>query len=127
MTSASARGLGSVEFVFEDDDVVYLLRDAIEGEGGQVAFAESGHEFSALQCPLCAKSGHRNLAASFFDIHFGLGFDGSTSSWLVGYHSRHLGTTEWGSGLGRPDRQAALAVSQFSANDPAQRLPAPFY
>jgi hypothetical protein len=40
MTSASARGLGSVEFVFEDDDVVQLLRDAIEREGGQVAFAK---------------------------------------------------------------------------------------
>ena len=80
MTSASARGLGSVEFVFEDDDVVYLLRDAIEREGGQVAFAESGHEFSALQCPLCAQSGPRNLAASFFDIQVGLGVDGSTAA-----------------------------------------------
>ena len=40
MTSASARGLGSVEFVFEDDDVVQPLRDAIEREGGQVAFAK---------------------------------------------------------------------------------------
>jgi hypothetical protein len=33
-------GLGSVEFVFNDDEIVRLLRAAIEREGGQVAFAK---------------------------------------------------------------------------------------
>ena len=33
-------GLGSVEFVFRGDDVVQLLRTAIEHEGSQVAFAK---------------------------------------------------------------------------------------
>ena len=33
-------GLGSVEFVFRGDDVVQLLKAAIEQEGSQVAFAK---------------------------------------------------------------------------------------
>ncbi len=33
-------GLGSVELVFDDDDVVQLLRTAIEREGSQIAFAK---------------------------------------------------------------------------------------
>jgi hypothetical protein len=33
-------GLGSVEFVFRGDDVVQLLRTAIEHEGSQIAFAK---------------------------------------------------------------------------------------
>jgi len=33
-------GLGSVEFVFNDDDVVQLLRTAIEHEGSQMAFSK---------------------------------------------------------------------------------------
>jgi hypothetical protein len=37
---ALSSGWGSVEFVLHDDDVVRLLRAAIEREGGQVAFAK---------------------------------------------------------------------------------------
>jgi len=37
---ALASGWGSLEFVLDDDDVVRLLRVAIEREGGQVAFAK---------------------------------------------------------------------------------------
>ena len=33
-------GLGSVDLVFDGDDVVHLLRTAIEREGSQVAFAK---------------------------------------------------------------------------------------
>jgi len=33
-------GLGSMELVFNDDEIVRLLRAAIEREGGQVAFAK---------------------------------------------------------------------------------------
>jgi hypothetical protein len=36
---ALSSGWGSLEFVLDDDDVVRLLRAAIEREGGQVAFA----------------------------------------------------------------------------------------
>jgi hypothetical protein len=32
--------LGTVEFVFSDDDVVHLLKTAIEREGSQTAFAK---------------------------------------------------------------------------------------
>jgi hypothetical protein len=32
--------LGSVEFVFNDDAIIHLLRAAIEREGSQVAFAK---------------------------------------------------------------------------------------
>jgi hypothetical protein len=37
---ALSNGLGSVEFVFDDDDVLDLLRTAIEHEGSQIAFAK---------------------------------------------------------------------------------------
>jgi hypothetical protein len=37
---AVARGWGSLEFVLNDDDVVRLLKAAIEREGGQLAFAK---------------------------------------------------------------------------------------
>ena len=37
---ALSDGLGSVEFVFDDHDVLDLLRTAIEHEGSQVAFAK---------------------------------------------------------------------------------------
>jgi hypothetical protein len=37
---ALSSGWGSLEFVLGDDDVVRLLRVAIEREGGQVAFAK---------------------------------------------------------------------------------------
>jgi hypothetical protein len=40
---ALCSGLGRVEFVFNDDDVVQLLRAAVEREGGQVAFAKHHH------------------------------------------------------------------------------------
>jgi hypothetical protein len=40
LAAALSGGLGSVEFVFNDDDIVRLLRAAIEDEGGQVAFAK---------------------------------------------------------------------------------------
>jgi len=33
-------GLGSVEFVFDGDDIVQLLRRAIQHEGSQIAFAK---------------------------------------------------------------------------------------
>jgi hypothetical protein len=37
---ALSSGWGSLKFVLGDDDVVRLLRVAIEREGGQVAFAK---------------------------------------------------------------------------------------
>jgi hypothetical protein len=37
---ALSNGLGSVEFVFDGDDVVQLLRTAVEREGTQIAFAK---------------------------------------------------------------------------------------
>jgi len=37
---ALSNGLGSVEFVFDENDVLDLLRTAIEHEGSQVAFAK---------------------------------------------------------------------------------------
>ena len=37
---AISKGLGRVEFIFDDDDVLDLLRTAIEQEGSQVAFAQ---------------------------------------------------------------------------------------
>ncbi|MFY9838078.1 MAG: hypothetical protein WAK55_16735 [Xanthobacteraceae bacterium] len=40
---ALSGGLGSFEFVFDDDDVVQLLRTAIEHEGSQMAFAKHHH------------------------------------------------------------------------------------
>jgi hypothetical protein len=41
--AALSGGLGSFDFVFDDDDVVQLLRTAIEHEGGQMAFAKHHH------------------------------------------------------------------------------------
>lgn len=38
--TALSSSLGSVELVFNDDDVLDLLRTAIEHEGSQVAFAK---------------------------------------------------------------------------------------
>jgi hypothetical protein len=40
LAAALSGGLGSFEFVFDDDDVVRLLRTAIEHEESQVAFAK---------------------------------------------------------------------------------------
>jgi hypothetical protein len=37
---ALSSGLGRNAFVFDDDDVVHLLRAVIEREGGQAAFAK---------------------------------------------------------------------------------------
>ena len=39
-TIAQAGGLGRSELVFDDDEVVSLLRATVESEGGQVAFAK---------------------------------------------------------------------------------------
>jgi hypothetical protein len=43
LATALSGGLGRFEFVFDDDDVVQLLRTAIEHEGSQVAFAKHHH------------------------------------------------------------------------------------
>jgi hypothetical protein len=43
LATALSGGLGSFEFVFDDDDVVQLLRIAIEHEGTQIAFAKRHH------------------------------------------------------------------------------------
>jgi hypothetical protein len=40
LVSALSGGLGSFEFIFDDDDVIQLLRTAIEREGSQMAFAK---------------------------------------------------------------------------------------
>jgi hypothetical protein len=40
LSVALAGGLGTVEFVFDDNDLVQLLRVAIEHEGSQMAFAK---------------------------------------------------------------------------------------
>jgi hypothetical protein len=37
---ALARGLGRITIAFNDDEVLLLLRAAIEGEGGPIAFAK---------------------------------------------------------------------------------------
>jgi len=39
-TLALSSGLGRVEVVFDGDDVIHLLRTAIEREGSQIAFAK---------------------------------------------------------------------------------------
>jgi hypothetical protein len=43
LAAALSGGLGSFELVFDDDDVVQLLRTAIEHEGSQLAFAKHNH------------------------------------------------------------------------------------
>jgi hypothetical protein len=40
LAAALSGCLGSFEFVFDDDDVVQLLRTAIEHEGSQMAFSK---------------------------------------------------------------------------------------
>jgi hypothetical protein len=40
LAAARSGGLGGFEFVFDADDVVQLLRTAIEHEGSQAAFAK---------------------------------------------------------------------------------------
>jgi hypothetical protein len=43
LAAAPSDGLGSFEFVFDDNDVVQLLRTAVEHEGSQIAFAKQHH------------------------------------------------------------------------------------
>ena len=56
LAAALSGGLGSFEFAFDDDDVVQLLRTAIEREGSQVAFAKHHHiNRTYLNMVLCGK------------------------------------------------------------------------
>jgi DNA-binding phage protein len=59
LAAAESGGLGSFEFVFDDDDVVQLLRTAIEHEGSQVVFAKH-HGINRTQLNLVL-SGKRSL------------------------------------------------------------------
>jgi hypothetical protein len=43
LATALSGDLGSLEFVFDHDDVVQLLKIAIEHEGSQIAFAKRHH------------------------------------------------------------------------------------
>ena len=63
-------GLGSVEFVFRGDDVVQLLRTAIEHEGSQVAFAKRhGIDRSHLNTVLNGKRPVSDAVAETLGLH----------------------------------------------------------
>jgi hypothetical protein len=68
--NALSNGLGSVELVFDDDDVLDLLRTAIEHEGSQIAFAKQhGINRTYLNMVLSGKRPVGDAVAEAIGLH----------------------------------------------------------